>query len=58
LSISRIAWLLGYHETSAFTHAFRRWYGRTPRQVRAQILTAPLADRERIRDFGRQRSLR
>ena len=58
LSISRIAWLLGYHETSAFTHAFRRWYGRTPRQMRAQVLTGPLVDRERIRDISRQQSFR
>ncbi|KAB0265796.1 AraC family transcriptional regulator [Microvirga brassicacearum] len=35
LSISRIAWLLGYQEVSAFTHAFRRWTGRTPTQVRS-----------------------
>ena len=34
LSISRIAWLLGYQEVSAFTHAFNRWTGRTPRQAR------------------------
>jgi AraC-like DNA-binding protein len=36
LSISRIAWLLGYKEVSAFTHAFKRWSGKTPRDVRAQ----------------------
>jgi AraC-like DNA-binding protein len=35
LSISRIAWLLGYQEVSAFTHAFKRWTGKTPRQARA-----------------------
>ena len=34
LSISRIAWLLGYQEVSAFTHAFKRWTGKTPRQAR------------------------
>jgi AraC-like DNA-binding protein len=38
LSISDIAWLLGYQEVSAFTHAFRRWTGHTPRQARARIL--------------------
>ena len=37
LSISKIAWLLGYQEVSAFTHAFKRWTGRTPREARAQI---------------------
>jgi AraC-like DNA-binding protein len=36
LSISRIAWLLGYQEVSAFTHAFKRWSGKTPRDVRAR----------------------
>jgi AraC-like DNA-binding protein len=40
LSISRIAWLLGYQEVSAFTHAFRRWTGRTPRQTRARLEVA------------------
>jgi AraC-like DNA-binding protein len=35
LSISRIAWLLGYQEVSAFTHAFKRWSGKTPRAARA-----------------------
>jgi AraC-like DNA-binding protein len=35
ISISRVAWLLGYQEVSAFTHAFRRWTGMTPRQVRS-----------------------
>jgi AraC-like DNA-binding protein len=35
LSISRIAWLLGYQEVSAFTHAFKQWTGKTPRQMRA-----------------------
>jgi AraC-like DNA-binding protein len=36
LSISQIAWLLGYQEVSAFTHAFKRWTGRTPSEARAQ----------------------
>ncbi len=37
LSISKIAWLLGYQEVSAFTHAFKRWTGKTPREARSQI---------------------
>ena len=37
LSVSKIAWLLGYQEVSAFTHAFKRWTGKTPREARAQI---------------------
>jgi AraC-like DNA-binding protein len=36
LSISQIAWLLGFQEVSAFTNAFRRWTGTTPTQVRMQ----------------------
>ena len=32
LPVSRIAWLLGYQEVSAFTHAFKRWTGKSPRQ--------------------------
>jgi AraC-like DNA-binding protein len=36
LSISQIAWLLGYGEVSAFTHAFKRWTGTTPRETRAR----------------------
>jgi AraC-like DNA-binding protein len=36
LSVSQVAWLLGYQETSAFTHAFKRWTGATPREARAR----------------------
>jgi AraC-like DNA-binding protein len=36
LSISQIAWLLGYQDVSAFTHAFKRWTGRAPGEVRQQ----------------------
>jgi AraC-like DNA-binding protein len=32
--ITTIAWLLGYQEVSAFTHAFKRWTGTTPKQTR------------------------
>jgi AraC-like DNA-binding protein len=32
--ITTIAWLLGYQELSAFTHAFKRWTGKTPKQAR------------------------
>ena len=34
LPISKIAWLLGYRDVSAFTHAFRRWTGKTPGAAR------------------------
>jgi AraC-like DNA-binding protein len=35
LHVSKIAWLLGFHEVSAFTHACKRWTGKTPSQMRA-----------------------
>jgi AraC-like DNA-binding protein len=34
LHVSKIAWLLGFHEVSAFTHTFKRWTGMTPSQMR------------------------
>ena len=34
LRISKIAWLLGFKEVGAFTHACKRWTGKTPRQMR------------------------
>ena len=34
MSLQQIAWLLGYSEPGAFTHAYRRWTGTTPRQAR------------------------
>jgi AraC-like DNA-binding protein len=35
LSISQIAWLLGYHDIGAFSHAFKQWTGRSPRATAA-----------------------
>jgi AraC-like DNA-binding protein len=35
LTISEIAWRLGYREASALTHAFHRWFGKAPRQMRS-----------------------
>ena len=40
LPISKIAWLLGYHEVSAFSHACKRWTGKMPRTIRAQAAMA------------------
>jgi AraC-like DNA-binding protein len=34
MSTMQIAWLLGYREPSAFSHAFKRWTGSPPRRVR------------------------
>jgi AraC-like DNA-binding protein len=51
LSISRIAWLLGYAEVSAFSHAFRRLTGRTPRADRPRQRRPGHSDvvRQRVR---------
>jgi AraC-like DNA-binding protein len=38
LSLSEIAFLLGYSELSAFSRAVRRWTGSSPRSVRANLL--------------------
>ena len=37
LQFSQIAGLLGYAEQSALNRACRRWFGKTPRQVRAEV---------------------
>ena len=34
LAISQIAWLLGYQDVSAFTNAYKRWTGHSPRATR------------------------
>jgi len=41
MSISQIAWLLGYGEVSTFTHAFRRWTGTNPREMRDRSRAQP-----------------
>jgi AraC-like DNA-binding protein len=37
LSISQIAWLLGYKDVSAFSHAHKRWTGKTPRATQRHL---------------------
>ena len=36
LPVSQVAWLLGYGEIGAFSHAFRRWTGMTPSEARGR----------------------
>jgi AraC-like DNA-binding protein len=38
IPISRIAWLLGFEEASSFSHACRRWIGKSPREFRRSCL--------------------
>ncbi|MGB9108376.1 MAG: AraC family transcriptional regulator, partial [Telluria sp.] len=40
LSLADIAFLLGYQEQSAFTHAFRVWSGMNPGAWRERALAA------------------
>ena len=42
ISLSQIAWLLGYEGSTSFNHAFRRWTGRSPTVMRQEkLLPAP-----------------
>ena len=36
LPVSQISWLLGFHGPSAFTHACRRWTGKSPDKIPAR----------------------
>jgi AraC-like DNA-binding protein len=36
LAISQIAWLLGYRDVGAFSHAFKRWTGKAPGKARVE----------------------
>jgi AraC-like DNA-binding protein len=38
LSLSQIAWLLGYEGSTSFNHAFRRWTGASPSIARSEHL--------------------
>ncbi|WP_099513114.1 helix-turn-helix domain-containing protein [Microvirga ossetica] len=38
IPISKIAWLLGFEEPSSFSHACRRWTGKSPRELRSADL--------------------
>jgi AraC-like DNA-binding protein len=55
LPISQVAWLLGYREISAFTHAFRRWTGMTPSQLRTHgdLMPVERVGKSRRRVSGR-----
>jgi AraC-like DNA-binding protein len=38
LRTSEVAWLLGFAEVSAFSHACRRWTGKTPKQLQSAVV--------------------
>jgi AraC-like DNA-binding protein len=44
MSVSQVAWLLGYEGSTSFNHAFVRWTGQSPSAARNQkALPGPLA---------------
>ena len=43
LHVSKIAWLLGFNEVSAFTHTFKRWTGKTPSEMRTTAASSDLS---------------
>jgi AraC-like DNA-binding protein len=40
LSISQIAWLVGYQGVSAFSHGYKQWTGVNPKRMRDKLLTS------------------
>jgi AraC-like DNA-binding protein len=46
LSISQIAWLLGYTEVSSFVHAFQRWTGQSPSDARRALRPVAQSDKD------------
>jgi AraC-like DNA-binding protein len=38
LQIAQIAWRLGFHQPSSFSHACRRWFGKSPLAYRRSLL--------------------
>jgi AraC-like DNA-binding protein len=46
-SISQIAWLTGYQSVAAFSHAFKRWTGKTPRDAARPVRGARFRRAER-----------
>jgi AraC-like DNA-binding protein len=55
MSLQQIAWLLGYSEGSAFNHAFKRWFGTSPRGARNQPALTSSAQQNGL---ARPRSMR
>jgi AraC-like DNA-binding protein len=43
MSMTEIAYLLGFSDQGNFTRAFRRWYGRSPSEARKNLRKASLA---------------
>ena len=54
MSLSQIAWLLGYERSTSFNHAFVRWTGRSPSAVRKeeQLPAISIERQKEIDEFG------
>ncbi|WP_246779208.1 helix-turn-helix transcriptional regulator [Rhizobium sp. RHZ01] len=44
LQASQIAWLLGFHQPSSFSHACRRWLGKSPSEFRRARMVSPVLE--------------
>ena len=51
-TIAQIAWLLGYERSELFTHAFRRWVGRSPSQFRSASQIEIESAGAKMQNFG------
>jgi transcriptional regulator GlxA family with amidase domain len=40
LSISQIAWLVGYRGIGAFSHSYKRWTGLNAKKMREKLITS------------------
>lgn len=40
LSISQVAWLVGYQDVGAFSHRCKRWTGMNPKMMRDKLLAS------------------
>ncbi|WXL24930.1 AraC family transcriptional regulator [Ectopseudomonas mendocina] len=56
ISLTHLAAMLGYSELSAFSRAFQRWYGVSPKQWRAKLF--PGKSRQRLRAHLDQKFIR
>ena len=41
LSISQIAWLVGYQGIGAFSHSYKRWTGLNAKKMREKLIASP-----------------
>jgi len=56
LSLSQIAWLLGYEGSTSFNHAFWRWTGSSPSKVRSEQLRVSAQLRAQSQGVAKVRS--